>query len=312
MTPEELAAHDTVSAIKENTDKTDAVLQSVNQLTDVVRNDEGTRKLEEIKSANLINNRLLKDMKPDMKAAGDMASFVQGFLNSIKGEKGDPSDVPGPRGEMGPQGLQGAPGRDGHDGMIGPMGPVGPRGGIGIQGPPGEAGNDGSPDTPDQVIEKVNQSDKNIDAERVRGLVKLIRDVELVGSNPTGQTVGGGGPTLLIQDEGVTVSQFVRALNFIGAGVAVTYSGSGVLAVTINGGSGNFADSETPSGTINGVNATFTLAQTPSPAASLSLYLNGQLLTAGGVDYTLSTATITMITAKIPVSQDILRAWYRY
>lgn len=73
---------------------------------------------------------------------------------------------------------------------------------------------------------------------------------------------------------------------------------------------GNFADAETPSGTIDGSNATFTLAQTPSPAASLQLFLNGAYQTAGGVDYTLSGATITFGSA--PLTSSIIRAHYRY
>lgn len=73
---------------------------------------------------------------------------------------------------------------------------------------------------------------------------------------------------------------------------------------------GTFADAETPSGTINGANTTFTLAHTPSPAADLQLYLNGQQLIAGGADYTLSTATITMTSA--PKTNDVLQAFYRY
>lgn len=73
---------------------------------------------------------------------------------------------------------------------------------------------------------------------------------------------------------------------------------------------GTFADAETPSGTINGSNTTFTLAHTPNPAASLSLYKNGQQIVAGGADFTLATATITMVTA--PATGDVLVAYYRY
>lgn len=72
---------------------------------------------------------------------------------------------------------------------------------------------------------------------------------------------------------------------------------------------GTIVDNETPTGTINGVNTTFTLANTPSPTASVHLYKNGQLLYAGGADYTLATATITMTTA--PKTGDVLSADYR-
>lgn len=73
---------------------------------------------------------------------------------------------------------------------------------------------------------------------------------------------------------------------------------------------GSFADAETPSGAINGSNVTFTLAHTPSPAASLSLFLNGQELIAGGADYTLSSATVTTVLA--PKTNDVLIAFYRF
>lgn len=66
---------------------------------------------------------------------------------------------------------------------------------------------------------------------------------------------------------------------------------------------------EIPTGTINGVNTSFTLAHTPNPAGSLQLTVNGQFLTVG-VDYTLSSSTITFIFA--PQVGDIIRARYDY
>lgn len=76
------------------------------------------------------------------------------------------------------------------------------------------------------------------------------------------------------------------------------------------GGSGAlFAAGEVPSGTINGSNTTFGLAAAPSPALGLILTLNG-LVQQQGVDYTLSSATITFATA--PATSSILIAWYWY
>lgn len=74
----------------------------------------------------------------------------------------------------------------------------------------------------------------------------------------------------------------------------------------------SFADNETPSGTINGVNLVFTLAHTPNPAASLDLFKNGQLMIAGGADYTLATATITFVAGAIPQTGDALICSYRF
>lgn len=70
-----------------------------------------------------------------------------------------------------------------------------------------------------------------------------------------------------------------------------------------------FVENEVPSGTVNGSNATFTLAGTPNPAGSLELKVNGQYLKAGGVDFTLAAATITMVTA--PPTGSIILAGYR-
>lgn len=63
-----------------------------------------------------------------------------------------------------------------------------------------------------------------------------------------------------------------------------------------------------PSGTVDSSNVTFTLSATPNPVASLRLLKNGQLLKAGGVDFTLSGATITMVIP--PDSGDLLLAHF--
>jgi hypothetical protein len=65
---------------------------------------------------------------------------------------------------------------------------------------------------------------------------------------------------------------------------------------------------ETPTGTINGANTTFTLANTPT-AGTEEIFLNGLLLEPGaGNDYTISAATITMLSA--PLTGDRLKASY--
>lgn len=96
-------------------------------------------------------------------------------------------------------------------------------------------------------------------------------------------------------------------------GVVALYSdGTNVTQLTATGaiGAPNFADQETPSGSINSSNTAFTLANAPSPAGSLLLVQNGLVLKGGGVDYTLSGANITMVTA--PATGDDLAAWYRH
>lgn len=71
----------------------------------------------------------------------------------------------------------------------------------------------------------------------------------------------------------------------------------------------NFVDKEIPSGSINSANTTFTLANTPT-AGTEHVYLNGILQESGaGNDYTISGATITMLTA--PLTGEKLRVTYR-
>jgi hypothetical protein len=72
--------------------------------------------------------------------------------------------------------------------------------------------------------------------------------------------------------------------------------------------SSNFVTRETPSGSVNGVNVTFTLANTPT-AGSEELFLNGLLQEPGGVDYSITSATITMAVA--PLTGERIRVSYR-
>lgn len=86
----------------------------------------------------------------------------------------------------------------------------------------------------------------------------------------------------------------------------LTTNESSVLSAITDG--TYFIYNETPSGSINDSNATFTLAGTPNPVGSLELRLNGQVLKAGGADFTLSGSTITMVNA--PFTGDVLTASY--
>jgi len=71
-----------------------------------------------------------------------------------------------------------------------------------------------------------------------------------------------------------------------------------------------FHDSEVPSGTVNGVNAVFTLTVAPNPAQSLILAVNG-VIQKPGVDFTLSSGTVTFLSGAIPKTGDQLISWYR-
>lgn len=75
-----------------------------------------------------------------------------------------------------------------------------------------------------------------------------------------------------------------------------------------DGAPGTLSTREAPGGAVNGVNTIFTLAHTPVSGTEVLTY-NGLTQTAGGVDYTISGATITFVTA--PLSGVLLCTyWY--
>ena len=91
-----------------------------------------------------------------------------------------------------------------------------------------------------------------------------------------------------------------------------TYDCNGsVWSPRVGGGSANFVDAEVPTGTKNGINLAFTLANSPSPAGSLCLFVNGQLMRGGGVDFTLTGAAVAMA-ALAPSASDVFVAFYRF
>lgn len=81
-----------------------------------------------------------------------------------------------------------------------------------------------------------------------------------------------------------------------------------INAGTFSTGSASWVSNETPSGTVDGGNTTFTLANAPV-AGSLALYRDGQLLSGGGEDYTLTSSTVEFVTA--PVIGSVLLAFYQ-
>jgi hypothetical protein len=87
-----------------------------------------------------------------------------------------------------------------------------------------------------------------------------------------------------------------------GDNVRAWYRYTGAVAST------QFIDDETPSGAIDSSNVAFSLSHAPAPAASLSLYLNGDLLRRG-TDYTIAGPAITFTVA--PSTGDNVLAFYR-
>ena len=115
---------------------------------------------------------------------------------------------------------------------------------------------------------------------------------------------------IAILNENIQIASAATSIDFVGAGVTGTALGQAVTE-TIPGGAGTLVAQETPSGTINGVNKIFTLAHTPT-TGTLDLYLNGAYQAPGGVDYTLSTATITFVVAPVDAPMSVIIANYYY
>ena len=96
------------------------------------------------------------------------------------------------------------------------------------------------------------------------------------------------GKPLAILDEGITLNDNVSSIDFVGAGVEGGAVGSDITE-TIEAGIGT---PETPVGAINGSNKVFTVSATSLSA----LFLNG-IFQEKDVHYTLSSTTITYVTA---------------
>lgn len=132
--------------------------------------------------------------------------------------------------------------------------------------------------------------------------------------------LGGGGSVTTVSV--VTANGFQGSVANAGTTPAITLQtsvtgmlkGSGNALVAATPGTdyvaaGNFVVRETPTGSVNGANTTFTLANTPVLNTE-EVFLNGLLLEPGaGNDYTISSNTITMLSA--PLTGDRLRVRYQ-
>lgn len=121
---------------------------------------------------------------------------------------------------------------------------------------------------------------------------------------------------LAVKVDGVTIEEGVSSrLRVKDAGITAAKIAAAALGAGLTGGAGTaitlqMSVRETPTGSINGSNTTFTLANTPKSGYE-QVFLNGVLQDAGaGNDYTISTTTITMLSA--PVTGDKIRVTYPY
>ena len=238
---------------QEISEKVEGLKQHIDNPQQVVR------KLDEVKSANLATNILLK--KIHTKVSEEMKPVE--LLRTIKGDRGERGEK-GEKGDRGEVGEKGESGIDGKDGLSS----------IGIDG------KDGSPDTPDEIVEKVNAAKKKI-------AWRQIKDVPDFSKQDTMNQIGyvsGGANQMVIQNGGVRLSDYVQFLNF-GAGLTASYS-NGTILVTANT-SGSVL---TATGTIDDSNVSFTFTSEPSV-----LIINGGTYrqTGGAITWSWVEATLT-------------------
>ena len=184
------------------------------------------------------------------------------------GPQGD-RGIPGPPGPSGKEGVKGDKGNTGSAGVRGPVGPPGPKGDAGpegpqgTQGPEGPSGKDGIGPTDMDAITKSLKSEYENFTKGIRQqvtrmatqagggsggggevLLRRLDDVDFVGtSNPTdGQALLFNATKgkfeanniisgITIQEEGANVATSVSQINFIGAQITATASGT---EITIN------------------------------------------------------------------------------
>lgn len=128
------------------------------------------------------------------------------------------------------------------------------------------------------------------------GITETQLNTSVAGAGLT----GGGGTALAVNTDNSTVEISSDTVRVKDAGITSAKLGTGARRVV----------RETPSGSVNGSNTSFTLANTPASGME-EVYLNGILQEPGaGNDYTISTNTITYLTA--PLTGDRLRVNYMY
>lgn len=301
----------TVSAIQKNTQAvTDAVKSIPKQ-----DNSDIVRKLDEVKSASLVTNQKLDKIakKPDVQKVQ-----IEGIsLVTIKGDPGKnakpPTDgellalirplIPKPvKGEKGNsptaeellvliRPLIPAKAKDGHTptetellAIIQPLIPAP------LEGAKGDPGINAPVLSPDETVGKINSAKILIDAERVRGLVNAIREIEKIGTNPSG--AAGGGATLRYLDDGTLISAHVTELNF-GTNLTATYDSNGRVTINATAGSGSFT--ELPAtGAVNSSNVTYTFTSVPTYIVTDGVWLKATDSN-GGVNWSNAGLTITMV-----------------
>jgi hypothetical protein len=117
----------------------------------------------------------------------------------------------------------------------------------------------------------------------------------------------------LLQQQGTDYNLSGNVLTVSAGSIPVTgdtlqcwYRTSGIVTNGVQ-----YSDGEVPSGAVNGTNAQFTVLAAPNPLNSLQLFRNG-VLQKQGLDYSVSSQTLTFIGGAIPQIGDTLVLSYRY
>jgi hypothetical protein len=116
------------------------------------------------------------------------------------------------------------------------------------------------------------------------------------------RALGAAGLALAMVGLVVVPRQFVAGQSIVVDGSPDKWKASSLI---------RFADAETPNGVLNGTNRAFVLEHAPQPAASLILTRNG-IVMKGGLDYTLSDASLEFVAEATPQEGDVMLAWYRW
>lgn len=197
---------------------------------------------------------IAENLKPTVK----ITSFIQHFLDEVKGETGDTGDK-GDKGEQGIQGIQGIQGPKGDRGEQGPKGETGPpgqdgndgkpgkKGDIGIPGRDGRDGKDGNLVEAKDVIEHLKSLKGNdrLDISHLRNGEHLARLVGKQKANDGDLRWHGGAP------------------NFIaGTNITLTKSSNGANVTIASTGGGGIGTALVFTGSVNGSNQVFTTTGT--------------------------------------------------
>jgi len=206
-------------------------------------------------------------------ARRDPSAALFSRIQTIKGD-------PGTEGKQGPKG----------DSIVGPRGPVGPQGPAGREGKQGPAGKDGkSIIGPQGPAGKNGAEGKTPSVEEV--VAAVLTDLKK-GKKLTVDHVDGLSGSLAQLKEFLKVGGYRGGGDTVtaGTGVTITIDANGHKVITATGGAGNavYGEDLTP----QGPGTVYTLAHTPL-AGTVRLYRGGSYQQAG-VDYTISSGTITL------------------